>query len=136
MLSKTMNGLLCQNKEEKKKAEAGVDVSSERHITRADGVKLTLKTCSSSSVTSSVSKLFPLCRAMTFSTVPLSEIKQTLNVFQNTNQTSASSRSVLSHNDLFLNRVESLIVHSINTIHHLTSGKAAVLPKTSNSKMI
>lgn len=37
------------------------------------GVKLTLNTCSSSSVTSSASKLFPLCRAITFSTVPTSE---------------------------------------------------------------
>lgn len=34
---------------------------------------LTLKTCSSSSVTSSVSRLFPLCKAMTFKTVPMSE---------------------------------------------------------------
>lgn len=31
-----------------------------------------LKTCSSSSVTSSVSRLFPLCRAITFNTVPTS----------------------------------------------------------------
>lgn len=34
---------------------------------------LTLKICNSSRVTSSVSRLFPLCRAMTFNTVPTSK---------------------------------------------------------------
>lgn len=48
---------------------------------------LTLKTCSSSSVTSSVSRLFPPCRAMTFSTFPTSGGTSTTPRVQISNQT-------------------------------------------------
>lgn len=54
----------------------GSSVKEQETCTEEKRNHQTLKTCSSSSVTSSISRLFPPCRAITFNTVPMSKTRE------------------------------------------------------------